>query len=79
KKDIIRVGSNTRAIVSLVYDQEKIEAVYLQNSTGKHIAESFILIDGRWQFESPSPSGVYAEKSDRLIEYIKLLESSYNQ
>ena len=75
-KDDIMIDNRIGAVVSLIYSENKVEAVYYQMSTNKYIAETCILVDGVWQFEDSGPNGINAENSDRLMEYVKLLQQS---
>lgn len=60
------------AVVTTVYDSLNIEVVYL-NDKKKAINENAILKNNCWEFKNTGVCGGYADKYDRLREFVSIL------
>ena len=63
------------AVVCTVYDNDSLgndlEVVYLD---GHKAISAYVVWDkGHWEFKSSGPSGVYADNSSRLSEFVNIL------
>jgi hypothetical protein len=61
-----------KAIVCRVYDAENIEVVYL-DYRNRAINDDMVLKEGQWVFKHQGPSGGYADKYDRLSQFVSQL------
>lgn len=71
--DLIYIG-NRKAVISNIYDNDltKIEVVYIDDRN-RAINKDAHLVEGIWEFDG-SLGGGYADKYDRLQEYISILK-----
>jgi hypothetical protein len=69
--DEVRIGIR-RAVVCQVYDQKRVEVVYLDDRD-RAINEDAVWRSGKWDFEHSGPNGGYADKYDRLSAFVAQL------
>jgi hypothetical protein len=73
--EFIYFGNNPlpkKAIVCRIYDSETIEVIYI-DYRDRAINDDMVLKDGEWVFKHPGPSGGYADKYDRLSQFVRRL------
>lgn len=76
--DFIHFGSGLllkKAIVCSIYDSENIEVIYIDDRN-RAINEDMVLKEGKWVFKHQGPCGGYADKYERLSDYVRRLRSS---
>jgi len=73
-KDWIFIGKRN-AVVCKIYKDEtnKIEVVYLDRD--RAINEDAHYVDGKWTFVHEGPCGGYADNSERLGEFVRILRA----
>jgi hypothetical protein len=76
--DWITIGKgyySKSAVVSLVYENslfDDIEVVYLDDRD-RAINEAVVWKEDHWEFKYQEPIGVYADNSDRLRKFVRIL------
>lgn len=69
--NVINIGQ-LRAVISQIYDDENIEAVYFDGK--RHINEGAVKKDGKWEFKLSGACGGYADNNPRLAEFVFILK-----
>jgi hypothetical protein len=73
--DTIYFGSAQKAVICHVYNQNNVEAVYLDHK-GQAINEDMVFENNEWDFKISGPCGGYADKNPRLSEFVRKLKNS---